>query len=312
MKKDDNDKPIGVTYQPVDGILKIACNAAETNNINIAQCIEDFVNNHIGEPNKATIKALNGKYDLYVWRPNKNSKIVCVKSSRSSDQALPAGPNIERIKNTALGDDENGENNWNGYARAIIRHVRQKNKTEEKRVVLIIDEINRGNVSKIFGELITLLEVDKRDDFQVVLPYSQELFSIPSNLYIIGTMNTTDRSTGTLDYALRRRFAFITLNSDRSVIKNHYSSDKILQDKVLKLYDDIKTFISSQDHLVSDQNIDDLMIGHSYFLAKDKTGLSLKLEYEIKPLINEYINDGLLSVSNEDKEKSFEKWSNMI
>lgn len=189
--------------------------------------------------------------------------------------------------------------------------------TTNKPVVLIIDEINRGNVSKIFGELITLLESDKRSQgyhpIKVILPYTKTEFGVPSNLYIIGTMNTTDRSTGTLDYALRRRFAFVTLQSDRSVIEKHY--DKLgnanLKDMAVALFDDIKKFIESPKHLCGDMSIDDLMVGHSYFMAEDEEELKDKVEYEIVPLINEYINDGILNVKNEEKKTAFDSWCSL-
>lgn len=198
------------------------------------------------------------------------------------------------------------------FKRACNKAV--ENAEDNKSVVLIIDEINRGNVSKIFGELITLLESDKRSQgnhpIKVILPYTKAEFGVPSNLYIIGTMNTTDRSTGTLDYALRRRFAFVTLQSDRSVIEKHY--DKLgnanLKDLAVALFDDIKKFIESPKHLCGDMSIDDLMVGHSYFMAEDEEELKDKVEYEIIPLINEYINDGILNVKNEEKKTAFDSW----
>jgi 5-methylcytosine-specific restriction endonuclease McrBC GTP-binding regulatory subunit McrB len=155
--------------------------------------------------------------------------------------------------------------------------------------VLIIDEINRGNVSKIFGELITLLEADKRIDgkhpIKLTLPYSKKEFGVPSNLYIIGTMNTTDRSVGNIDYAVRRRFAFVTLKSDKDVVKQKSIP------QALKLFDAVETFIKKNQ---IEMDFEDLMVGHSYFIAKDETELKMKWEYEIIPLLREYYKDGLL------------------
>lgn len=166
----------------------------------------------------------------------------------------------------------------------------------DKPYVLIIDEINRGNISKIFGELITLLEVDKRvggvNKLEATLPYSNEKFSIPSNLYIIGTMNTADRSLGYIDYAVRRRFAFYTLKAEKSVIENYYQNKEVLRNRAIKLFEDVEYLIST--NIASEFNVEDLMIGHSYFLVKDEEELDSKLEYEIKPLLREYAFDGIL------------------
>lgn len=205
------------------------------------------------------------------------------------------------------------ENNWPPYAKAFIKAVKEEYKIHDNnKVVLIIDEINRGNVAKIFGELITLLEVDKREGsehpIQVTLPYSKELFSVPKNLYIIGTMNTTDRSTGTIDYALRRRFAFVTLKSDSSVIEKHYT-EPTLKSQALALFDNIEKFIEEKQ--CGDLGIDDLMVGHSYFMSASKEELQDKMEYEVLPLIAEYINDGILNVSSKEKEAAFEAWRNL-
>lgn len=161
--------------------------------------------------------------------------------------------------------------------------------------VLIIDEINRGKVSKIFGELITLLEADKRiggdHPIKVTLPYSKESFGVPSNLYIIGTMNTTDRSVGNIDYAVRRRFAFVTLESKKEVIEEHYKNDEILKNKALALFEAIESFLKKHKF---EMDFADLMVGHSYFLAKNEEDLELKWRYEIVPLLHEYYKDGII------------------
>ncbi len=156
--------------------------------------------------------------------------------------------------------------------------------------VLIIDEINRGNVSKIFGELITLLEADKRiggdHPIRVTLPYSKESFGVPSNLYIIGTMNTTDRSVGNIDYAVRRRFAFATLKADRELVEQNSIIEAVT------LFDAVESFIKK--HQI-DMDFEDLMVGHSYFFANDEYELELRWQYEILPLLNEYIKDGIVN-----------------
>lgn len=203
------------------------------------------------------------------------------------------------------------------FKRACNAVVTDDSKDIIKSVVLIIDEINRGNVSKIFGELITLLEADKRDKgnhpIKVTLPYSKTLFGVPSNLYIIGTMNTTDRSTGTLDYALRRRFAFVTLKSDPNVIVKHYEKlgNDDLKAIAIDLFNNIKAFITNPKYLCGDLGIDDLMVGHSYFMASSKEELQCKVEFEIIPLITEYINDGILTVNDQEKEKAFDAWASL-
>lgn len=184
----------------------------------------------------------------------------------------------------------------------IFREICKK--ASDEPCVLIIDEINRGNISKIFGELITLLEADKRSGgnhtLKASLTYSQERFSVPKDLYIIGTMNTTDRSVGSIDYALRRRFAFYTLISDINVI-NKYYNDSELKEKAILLYKNVEEFLNAHP---SDINISDLMPGHSYFMANSLEELDIKIRYELIPLIEEYAKDGIIEVS----EKELKEW----
>lgn len=185
-------------------------------------------------------------------------------------------------------------------------------KEPEKKFVLIIDEINRGNVSKIFGELISLIEKDKRKDKESIhsltatLTYSGEPFGVPANLYILGTMNTTDRSTGTLDYALRRRFVFKTMKADEQIVN---AQEEEIADIALPLFHQVKEFIIKYNS--GDMDIEDLMIGHSYFLASNVKQLQNNIEYKIKPLIKEYINDGILRIpSAKTLDEIFASWSN--
>jgi 5-methylcytosine-specific restriction protein B len=185
-----------------------------------------------------------------------------------------------------------------GPFKEICAHA---SKNEDKNVVLIIDEINRGNVSKIFGELITLLETDKRkgmpEEITAGLTYSAEPFSIPKNLYIIGTMNTADRSLGQIDYALRRRFAFYTIKSDETALKQFYEGKYApLSERALSCFTDIKKFFDNEGTVNNDLDADDIMIGHSYFMADTLPEFGFKCKYEIFPLLMNIEKTALLTL----------------
>ncbi len=152
----------------------------------------------------------------------------------------------------------------------------------DNRYAIFIDEINRGNVSAIFGELITLIEIDKRqgakNELSIKLPYSKKEFSVPSNLDIYGTMNTADRSVEALDTALRRRFDFIEMMPDHSVIQEE-SVGAIKLSEVLKIINQRIELLRDRDHT----------IGHSYFVGvntEDK--LANAFNNKIVPLLQEY------------------------
>ena len=320
IQTDADGNSVGVTYEPEDGIFKRACQAVQNDETkDIVECIDSYLQTIKGVRNKKEIPTITGKSSLYVWWKEGNTTIS-VRSTNSAstkgEEYTPSPLNIEKVKLQALG--KGSENNWQQYAQAFIEAVKEEYKAKaDKPVVLIIDEINRGNVSKVFGELITLLESDKRDrgahPLKVILPYSKTLFCVPSNLYIIGTMNTTDRSTGSLDYALRRRFAFVTLKSDASVIAKHYDTIKNedLKNTAIALFNDIFNFIKDPKHLCGDFGMDDLMVGHSYFMTNTREALANKIEFEVIPLINEYINDGILNVNIAEKDRAFNSWANL-
>ena len=201
--------------------------------------------------------------------------------------------------------------------KSILEKYNTSSKMEEndKAYVMVIDELNRGNVSKVFGELITLLEADKRkgriNAESVVLPYSKKAFHIPNNVYLIATMNTADRSLGSLDYAIRRRFAFI---AEKPFGLDVEGFDEELFEKVsslfVKNFDDYKESgwdqtmkLESADTLSEEYKPEDVWIGHSYFLMQDEEGednTSNRLLYEIIPLLEEYVRDGVLTAEAQD------------
>ena len=155
----------------------------------------------------------------------------------------------------------------------------------------IIDEINRGNMSRIFGELFMLVEADKRGNALQLL-YSDEKFSVPKNVYLIGTMNTADRSLALLDYALRRRFAFFDMKPGFDSAGFRVYRESKNNPKFNKLITQVKML---NDMITADDTLGEgFCIGHSYFSnlsdVSDQT-LGEIIEFELAPLLKEYWYD---------------------
>ena len=154
----------------------------------------------------------------------------------------------------------------------------------DNRYVLIIDEINRGNIAKIFGELITLIEPSKRlgedDEARVTLPYSGKPFGVPNNLYILGTMNTADRSIALLDTALRRRFHFIERMPNPDLVEKHIEG--VDGQELLKAINARIKAKLDREH----------QIGHTYLIGiKNIESLAHAFQRNILPLLQEYCYD---------------------
>ena len=176
----------------------------------------------------------------------------------------------------------------------------EMDENKENKYFLIIDEINRGNISKIFGELFMLIENDKRgEEYALELVYKDdEKFFVPENLYIIGLMNTADRSLAMLDYALRRRFIFIDIEPafNKPQFKNDLENKNIDKDLINKI---IEKFTKLNETIKSDKTLGKgYTIGHSYFCNRknlSKEDYEDIINYEIAPTLKEYWFD------NEDK-----------
>jgi 5-methylcytosine-specific restriction enzyme B len=193
----------------------------------------------------------------------------------------------------------------------FYRFCEKARESPDEKFVFIIDEINRGNLSKIFGEVMMLIEADKREQkYAVDLTYAKEKetpFYIPENVHLLGLMNTADRSLAIVDYALRRRFRFFNIEpSFGDAFKKHLTSNgvsSVLVDEIAQKIEALNGFIS-KDH----RNLGEgFMIGHSYFCdppsapQDQRKWLNEVFEYEIAPLINEYWID-----DKDEKEKQVE------
>ncbi|MEP2059803.1 MAG: AAA family ATPase [Maribacter litoralis] len=260
----------------------------------------------ISQQGNIQIKHLEGlrTYTVSKTRLSKLQKAITnldeISNINDSFRAIIGGSNSTAYWSVlnAIQKENHFENNLNSTERKYSQEEKREAVKEldkniykgntGKPIVLIIDEINRGNVSAIFGELITLIEKDKRlgadEALMAQLPYSKETFGVPPNLYIIGTMNTADRSVEALDSALRRRFSFTEMPPKPKLIKEVGSADNgVVEDvnlvKILKTINNRIEKLLDRDHA----------IGHSYFLkVKNLKQLKAVFANKVIPLLQEY------------------------
>lgn len=281
-----------VEYEIADGIFKKLCLLAQEKSSlgNFDSIYQEFVNDITENGNSLELKSIRQSKPFTV-KINSNGNCVATPKTEAATEMTITKKVLKNFIENGIVDD------WKTYTTAIAKYIQDnyiKEKVSDtsiienniqKRYVLIIDEINRGNISRIFGELITLIEESKRigasEELKIKLAYSgvheTDLFGVPNNLFIIGTMNSTDRSIALIDTALRRRFTFFEYKPNAS--KLQITTDGIDLNKLLETINSRIEFLLDKDHL----------IGHAYFMnIANKDDLTSVFRNKIIPLLEEY------------------------
>lgn len=333
-KKNENEKTDKMEYEIADGVFKKICKAAQEI-INLKKDFYPAFYKKLKKDGPITYDNITFEIDEKVTSEATNKEFKSGNITIYSSKLESILNNIEALDNEKLDDiieqkitpeqQYKKDNIWR--YKAIIRYYFDEYLPRHRHnYILIIDEINRGNISKILGELITLIEPSKRiggdEELRVTLPYSNESFGVPSNLYIIGTMNTADRSIALLDTALRRRFEFVEMMPEPELLKNIWivkdteqrdnenqvipenrieELDKYMSEKSNCLYEILNSINNRIEFLLDREHT----IGHAFFFEKAKFYKNDKLEWyeltleslkeifvkKIIPLLQEYFYD---------------------
>lgn len=277
-----------------DGTLKLLCNKAKNQaketkfqHISFDEAFDILRTQYIENDIEKIYSVSNVEILIHEFK----EKTMKVQSSKAKDSQYVKKSDLETVVNAILNDVVHKPSDiktldvkkdtislgglYFPIGKRVVDIIKQTKKSieeKQKNFYIIIDEINRGNISKIFGELITLIEEDKRGkkEYEVTLPYSKEKFLIPENLYVIATMNSTDKSIATIDIALRRRFTFLKMEPKPELIKD---------EKAKKLMEDLNEFIK-------EARGEEYILGHSYFMSD--LDLEFIKEYKLQPLLEEY------------------------